>query len=85
MRLFQKGVFWVPQALFTAEQAAAGSFFLKNDLPFVAQRLVFVNIWYFLLIFVNICSMCDNMCQILLEQHVCFGTLGEHKLLRMLG
>ena len=32
--LFQKGVFWSTQALFTAEQAAAGALvFLKNDMP----------------------------------------------------
>ena len=31
--LFWKGVFWSPQAMFTAEQAAAGAFFQKNDMP----------------------------------------------------
>ena len=34
---FQKGVFWGPQAVFMAEQAAAGSVFIKNDMPFLVN------------------------------------------------
>ena len=46
VHLFWKGTFWSPQALFTAEQAAAGACFWKTTCLF-SERRVWVKNWQY--------------------------------------
>ena len=40
-------MYWYPQALLTALQAAAGAFFLKNDTPFSKKVCFGQEPWFF--------------------------------------
>ena len=58
MCLFWKGVFCGPQALFTAEQAAAGAFFFEDRHALFGKVCLGVKTYSIRQLLVNIFSIC---------------------------